>query len=253
MRTLEHLTERDTERETVRVSVRELAEVTRWAFIASGCSAGEAAVAARVVQLAEVSFGCGVDAAVNELTNHRFSAHPIRRLMGPVETIDDEHNRGLLCLGPLAAALACSRGQDGGVVVLRNTTWHPVIGAILIDAMRSTCPNVAALAAWYLPAPGRDPGEEDPGLHRGVIANAHLYTIESFGPETTPSPIDGLAVNAGLRGGLAFAPVEPTVGSTPTMVGPDALTAALADGVNVDQPNWASLYRSAQRFLVVDS
>ena len=76
---------------------------------------------------------------------------------------------------------------------------------------------------------------------------------QASSPSTTPSPIDGLAINAGLRGGLAFAPVEPIVGSTPTMVGPDALTAALADGVNVDQPNWASLYRSAQRFLVVDS
>lgn len=248
--------------DTIRVSVRELSEVTRWAFVAAGCSAGEAAVAGRVVQLAEVLFGCGVDAAVLELRNHRFSAQPIRRLPGPVETIDDEHGRGLLTIGPLVAGLASSRGPSGGVVVIRNISWHPVIAAIIVEALQSSRTSVRSLAAWQLPGSDarlavdrfHESGRVEGCSHgryqsHGAIAEAGSLVIEPFDPRSIRQPIDLTLADAGRRGGVAFAPVSPSAGSTPSSFsGVDR-----ADGVHVDRSDWTFLYEAAKRFLVIDS
>ncbi|MGH1493141.1 MAG: hypothetical protein ACRBK7_27715 [Acidimicrobiales bacterium] len=237
-----------TETTTIRVSVRELAEVTRWAFVAAGCSAGEAAVAGRIVQRAEVQSGWGVAAAIRELMSHRFSSEPIRRVPGPIETIDDQHGRGLLTLGPLAAALASARGVGGGAVVIRDMAWHPVVGCILVDALHSSAPNPNSLAAWPLPAHGVRLATD-----QGVVAHADSVATAGFDPQFMEPPtqqrVGSLAGTAGPNGGIAFATVSPVLIST----SPESEADALASGVHVDLSDWTFLYEAAQRFLVDES
>lgn len=232
------------EQETIRVSRRELKEMTRWAFVAAGCSAGEAAVAGQIVQLAEARFGCGLSAAINELEHHCFSSKPIRRYSGSVETIDDEHRRGPLIIGPLAAALAGSRGPNGGAVVVQNMSWHPVVEPILVNAMSSLRSSVTALAAWPLPVDGTPCGGD-----LGVIVYADSPENAPFDPATVLPSVDLRSSSAGSRTGVVFAPFSSASGPPPLR----PTVRMLGEGVQVDRSDWATLCEAAKRFLVVDS
>lgn len=237
---------------TVRVSAREVEETTRWAFIASGCSAGEAAVAARVVRRAEVHLRCGVDAANIELDRHRFSAEPIRRRPGPVETIDDEHGRGLLTLGSLATALAVTKGTAGTAVVIRNVNWHPVMAAVLIEGLRSSGSTGDGVAAWPLPTNVTDGAAalEPPGCK--LVGRLGMEIATSTQPDRTDLDTS-LAEPERSGSGIVIAAIAATAGPTspppPTMPG----QAVPPRGVEVDATSWNQLYRRAESFLVSDS
>lgn len=221
----------------VRVSVRELAEIPRWAFVAAGCSAGEATVAGRVVQIAEVHLGCGVDAAVTELTDHRFSSAPIRRGRGAVDTFDDECGRGLLTLAPLAAAVVASRGADGGPLLVAGVPWHAAVAAVLADVLASSSGD-GPLCAWSVTESGA-PGP-------GVAVRVEPFVVTPLDPGTAP-------VAGGLRSGVLFGSGAPIERGGDDGVADDPVDRALVDGVMVDESQWTALYAAASRFLVPES
>lgn len=229
---------------TVRVSLRELAEATRWALAAAGCSAGDADVAGRIVQLGEAHRGCGLDAVNNELLNHRFSSDPIHRISGRVDIIADDRGRGLLTLAPLAAALAGSRGREGSVVVLVEASWHPVLGAILVDALRQACPGVAALAAWPL-----IDGDRRSGVSEGVLVTAGSEVAGPLDPAIVESQLADLETMVWPRGGVAISPATPLLGH----ISQGATSCSLVDGVQVDAAAWGRLQKAAKAFLVEDA
>ncbi len=239
---------------TVRVSAREIEETTRWAFIASGCSAGEAAVAGRVVRRAELHLGCGVDAANTELTHHRFSDEPIRHHPGPIETIEDEHGRGLLTLGPLATMMAATRGTAGTAVVINGVRWHPVMAAILIEGLRSSGSTSDGVAAWPAPAGVAHhlTIDDPPGCRLIGHADAAIATAprpEPAGPEANLPGPDRASPNQ-----IGAAVVIVAVAGPPANGWPNRSARMVpAGGVEVDAASWGQLYRAAEGFLVSDS
>lgn len=230
-------------RATVRVSARELAETTRWAFVAAGCSAGEAMVAGRIVQLAEVEYGCGVAAANDELLASRLPSKPIERSGGPVDIVSDRHGRGLLTLAPLAAALAATRASSDGPVILADRPWHPVMAAVLVDVLHRSCPGVDALAAWPLV------GDLGSASNQGAMAIAGSTRTGPVDPSEFGPAIALLDAANGPAHGIAFASVQTATGKTRPVKAPRTS----ADGVYVEESGWGRLCEAAKRFLVVDA
>ncbi len=242
--TAQHLTRR--KRGSVeRASVRELAEVTRWAFVAAGASAGEALVAGRIVQAAEVVDGVGIDAALAELQGHCFVDAPIeRRVDDGLDVVTDRFDRGLLTLGPPVAAAVAAAGIDGPPVLIEAVGYHPVVPHLLADSLGMVSTPVGGLAV----------------ASSGVTAGLAIATSNGACGLQPPGDPAGweLGLSLAPRPGLMIAPlnaalIDPEVVGKRTAQVAERWAAALNSGVEVEAGPWAELCAASKKYLVEES
>ncbi|MGN6330851.1 MAG: hypothetical protein ACTHOD_04260 [Motilibacteraceae bacterium] len=242
---------------TVRVAVREIRENSWRALLAAGTSGGEATAAARAATWAEVHLGCGVTAAVRELTHElQRSAHPrtgVRheRHGSGVEVLLDPAGRGVLHLVPLAIGLVTAAAVPVPVH-LPGAAWDPVLAGLLATTPGPVRP---ALLALHLDAAGRP----DAGVHLSgagevsLLGDLALAEVAALNPSLHECAGEGAGLLlASDHSGLTV-PHEVVTHAAATL-SPEALaerwSGALADGVHVEAGSWHQLYAAASRFLV---
>ncbi len=202
---------------------------------------GDAVVASRIVQAAEVIDGVGVAAAVSELANHSFSSAPIEReQLAGLLVIDDAHRRGLLTLVPSVGAFLAASGLSGTPVLIRGLTADPIFSHVLADGLRSVPSDRGALCGWF------PDGHGEVAIDVGSGPFALGAVTDRLPRGWPPGEGDGVLLSFTAADAIShLADVD-----SRREFSADRWQAAWGAGVEVDSELWAQLYERAMAFLV---
>lgn len=232
-----------TDREPVRVSLREIREATFRALSAARASSGEAAIAARMVLDAELNSKAGIEAALRDLESGAWVREGIHISKSDSPVADtlrlSAGSSRLLQHAPLAVDLAAAEVDLGGVFVPIAVAGIPCLDALLSGVAESRGSSVGVLVCQ----PGQSPAV------RVATADGSLGSGQLVG-ESENQRVDD------HEEGLLFAAPAPQSwrDSVRTWINAeeraDRRSAAARDGCLINAEQWSSIYAASRRYLV---
>lgn len=231
-----------------RLAVREIREITWRALVASGTSAGEAAVAADAVTFTEIHFGTGLETVVETMSRAPLGNTPVGLSRGPIDAIDGAGDRDLLTLAPLALGLVAARPASSPVLIPRQQ-WNLVLAGFLTRHCGALTPAFFAFDVADRQLLHGIKAGSDRTIN--VLTPAQLVEISGLNPllfDKLPPDASGVLVMSdfiGLREPLS----EPTL-SIEILESQSRL--AFENGLSVATSRWAPVYETAAQYLVAD-
>lgn len=228
----------------IRVTLREIREVSWRALLSSGLSAGEAATAADLVTAMELHEGTGLRALDEQLRSGAPGRVSINVTRDAVIRLDDPAERNCLLLAPLAVDLALATGKP---VMTASNKLDAAYEWYCVYAFTADQPVVALLEVSAHAAIGSASTIGGATLQRSVDATALIAA--------DPSLAQSVSAVSALGGGLLVHPLAQAPGATGVEVSTlDARTqrrrAALSLGISIDAHVWRHALDASHNFLV---
>lgn len=228
----------------IRVTLREIREVSWRALLSSGLSAGEAATAANLVTAMELHEGTGLRALDEQLRSGVPGRVSINVTRDAVIRLDDPAERNCILLAPLAIDLALATGKP---VMTASNKLDAAYEWYCVDAFTTNQPAVALLEVSAHAAIGSASTIGGATLQRSI----DMATLI----ETDPSLAHSISESSALGGGVLVHPLPQAPGATGVEVSTlDARTqrrrAALSLGIFIDAHVWRQALDASHNFLV---